>query len=220
MNNCNIVVLISGNGSNMRAITDAIEAGDIPAKLCAVISNRPDAKGLIKAAAAGISTDVIDHKQFSSRDAYDHSLMACIDQYQPDLLVLAGFMRILSDGFIDHYHDRILNIHPSLLPDFKGLNTHQRVLDAGCAQHGASVHFVDKELDSGTIVLQAVINVNNNDEADGLAQRVLAQEHIIYPMAVQWFAEGRLRSHGSHATLDNEILTEPLIWKDQQLYNT
>ena len=210
-------MLISGTGSNMQAIIDAVANGSIPANISAVISNRPDAKGLIKAAAAEIKCSVIDHKQFNSRDDYDLALMECIDKHKPDLLVLAGFMRILSNSFIDHYHDRILNIHPSLLPNFKGLNTHQRALDADHQHHGASVHFVNKELDSGAVVLQAVIDINKNDDAESLAQRVLIHEHIIYPMVVQWFAEGRLHYRDGKAILDNTILTEPLLWKDHQL---
>ena len=217
MTRCNIVVLISGNGSNLQAMIEAIESGQISARISAVISNRSDAKGLIKAASAGIECHVLDHRQFDSREDYDLALMQCIDRQTPDLLLLAGFMRILSDAFIQHYSDRILNIHPSLLPDFKGLNTHQRVIDAGCHQHGASVHFVNEELDSGTIVLQAVIDVDTSN-ADELATKVLQLEHIIYPLAVQWYAEGRLQCETGHVTLDNKPLASPVIWQEQTLH--
>lgn len=217
MDTCKIVVLISGTGSNLQAIIDAIPQQQIPASLVAVISNRPDAKGLIKAASAGIECTALDHQQFASREDFDQALIDCIDQYQPDLIVLAGYMRILTDDFIDHYAGRMLNIHPSLLPAFKGLNTHQRVLESGNQTHGASVHFVNKELDSGAIVIQAMINVRESDDAESLAGRVLKQEHVILPLAIKWFAQGRLKCIDDIANFDNQVMTRPALWKDQQL---
>jgi phosphoribosylglycinamide formyltransferase-1 len=184
-----IVILISGRGSNMEAIVRA----DIPcARIAAVISNRADAKGLAFAAAQGIATGVIDHKAFSSREAFDAALAGAIDAHRPDLVVLAGFMRVLTDGFVRHYGGRLFNIHPSLLPAFPGLHTHRRALEAGVRVHGATVHFVTPALDCGPVVIQAVVPVLPGDNEKSLAARVLAQEHRIYPQAVRWFAEGRL----------------------------
>ncbi len=197
-----IVVLISGNGSNLQAIIDAIRAG-LPARICAVISNKPQAYGLTRAREAAIPTEVIDHHEYNSRAAFDQALMARIDHYQPKLLVLAGFMRILTDEFVNHYHGRMINIHPSLLPRYQGLNTHQRVLDAGDQIHGVSVHFVTPELDSGPVILQAEIPVHADDDADALAERIHQQEHIIYPRVIRWFAEGRLRLQGDTVQIDD-----------------
>lgn len=188
----NIVILISGTGSNMAAIVKAAQRDawqeKFDARVAAVISNRPDAKGLAFAAGQGIPTAVLDHKTFASRDAFDAALSELIDRYdepaQPLLLVLAGFMRILTPGFVSHYEGRLLNIHPSLLPAFPGLHTHQRALDAGCKVAGATVHQVTAELDHGAILAQAVVPVLPGDTADTLAARVLTQEHLIYPQAV------------------------------------
>ena len=188
----NIVILISGTGSNMAAIVKAAQRDawqeKFDARVAAVISNRPDAKGLAFAAAQGIDSAVLDHKAFASRDAFDAALSELIDRYdepaQPLLLVLAGFMRILTPGFVSHYEGRLLNIHPSLLPAFPGLHTHQRALDAGCKVAGATVHQVTAELDHGAILTQAVVPVLPGDTADTLAARVLTQEHLIYPQAV------------------------------------
>lgn len=191
-----IVVLISGNGSNLQAIIDAIRAG-LPAEIRAVISNNPQAYGLNRAREAGIPAEVIDHHDYVSRTAFDQALMARIDHYQPKLVVLAGFMRILTDEFVTHYHGRMLNIHPSLLPRYQGLNTHQRVLDAGDKIHGVSVHFVSSELDGGPVILQAEIPVYEDDDTDTLVERIHKQEHIIYPRVIRWFAEGRLRLQGN-----------------------
>ncbi|VAX14093.1 Phosphoribosylglycinamide formyltransferase [hydrothermal vent metagenome] len=198
-----IVVLISGNGSNLQAIIDAIRAG-LPAEIRAVISNRPQAYGLNRAREAGIPAEVIDHHDYPSREAFDQALMARIDHYRPELVVLAGFMRILTDEFVKHYLGRMINIHPSLLPRYQGLNTHQRVLDAGDEIHGVSVHFVTPELDAGPVIRQAEIPVHINDDADTLAQRIHEQEHIIYPQVIRWFAEGRLRLQGNSVLLDDE----------------
>ncbi|MCY1296626.1 Phosphoribosylglycinamide formyltransferase [compost metagenome] len=203
---CNVVVLISGSGSNLQALIDDLRAGDTPARIQAVISNRADAYGLERARAAGIATAVLDHKAFDGREAFDAALVECIDTYRPDLVVLAGFMRILTPGFVRHYHGRLLNIHPSLLPRYKGLHTHQRALEAGDAEHGCSVHFVTEELDGGPLVVQAVIPVLADDTPDRLAQRVHQQEHRIYPLAVRWFAAGRLHLGEDGAMLDGQAL--------------
>jgi len=187
-----IVILISGRGSNMRTIVEACAAEGWPARVVAVISNRPDAAGLTFAAQHGIATAVVDHKACASRDAFDAALGAAIDTHGPDLIVLAGFMRILGADFVRHYEGRMLNIHPSLLPAFPGLHTHRRAIDAGCKVAGATVHFVTAALDHGPIVIQAVVPVLPGDDEDALAARVLAQEHVIYPRAVRWFVEHRL----------------------------
>jgi len=187
-----IVILISGRGSNMEALIRARDAGELPVTIAAVLSNRPDAKGLATAAAAGIATEVLDHKAYANREAFDAALAAAIDAYAPDLVVLAGFMRILTEGFVRHFEGRLLNIHPSLLPAFPGLDTHQRALDEGVRIHGCTVHFVTPALDHGPVVIQAAVPVLDGDDEATLSARVLAQEHRIYPQAVRWFAEGRL----------------------------
>lgn len=184
-----IVILVSGRGSNMEAIVRADLAG---ARISAVISNRADAKGLEFAAARGIATAVVDHKAFASREDFDAALAEAIDAHRPDLVVLAGFMRVLTDGFVRRYEGRLLNIHPSLLPAFPGLHTHRRALEAGVRVHGATVHFVTPALDCGPVVIQAVVPVFPDDDEDHLSARVLQQEHRIYPQAVSWFVEGRL----------------------------
>jgi phosphoribosylglycinamide formyltransferase-1 len=203
---CNVVVLISGSGSNLQALIDSSADDGNPARIAAVISNRADAYGLLRAQHAGIATAVLDHKQFDGREAFDAALIQAIDAHQPELVVLAGFMRILTPGFVQHYAGRLLNIHPSLLPRHKGLHTHQRALEAGDAEHGCSVHFVTEELDGGPLVVQAVLPVAADDTADSLAQRVHRQEHQIYPLAVRWFAEGRLRLGAQGAMLDGQPL--------------
>lgn len=180
-----LVILISGRGSNMRSIIEATEQGELEVDIAAVISNRPDAAGLEFAQQANIATDVIDHKQFDSRESFDAALAEAIDQYQPDFVILAGFMRILTAGFVEHYAGRLINIHPSLLPKFKGLHTHERAIEAGETEHGASVHFVTAELDDGPIILQARVPVLPDDDADSLAARVLEQEHLLYPAAIK-----------------------------------
>lgn len=202
-----VVVLISGSGSNLQALIDAQQKGDLPVEIVAVISNRPGVLGLTRAEIAGIPTLVLDHTQYSDRVTFDRELIRLIDSYEPDLLVLAGFMRILTEEFTGHYLGRMLNIHPSLLPKYQGLHTHQRVLEAGDLEHGVTVHFVTAELDGGPAAIQARINVLPNDDAAALAQRVQQQEHIIYPLAVKWFAEGRLRMQDGRALLDNELLS-------------
>ncbi|OEC44900.1 phosphoribosylglycinamide formyltransferase [Pseudomonas sp. 1D4] len=203
---CDVVVLISGSGSNLQALIDSTTSAGHPARIRAVISNRADAYGLERARQAGIETRVLDHREFDGREAFDQALAALIDSFSPQLVVLAGFMRILTPGFVRHYTGRLLNIHPSLLPRHKGLHTHQRALEAGDAEHGCSVHFVTEELDGGPLVVQAVIPVESGDSPDTLAQRVHAEEHRIYPLAVRWFAEGRLRLGENGALLDGQAL--------------
>ncbi|MBC9251750.1 phosphoribosylglycinamide formyltransferase [Pseudomonas alcaligenes] len=206
MADCNVVVLISGSGSNLQALIDSTASADSPACIRAVISNRADAYGLERAKQAGIATLVLDHKQFDGREAFDAALVEAIDGFDPQLVVLAGFMRILTGGFVRHYAGRLLNIHPSLLPKYKGLHTHQRALEAGDSEHGCSVHFVSEELDGGPLVVQAVVPVQSDDTPDSLAQRVHREEHRIYPLAMHWFAAGRLRLAEQGAMLDNQPL--------------
>ena len=191
-----IVILISGRGSNMQAIVRCCAEQAWPARVVAVIANRADALGLQFAAGQGIATALVDHKAFVARDAFDAELARTIDGHAPDLVLLAGFMRILGDEFVRRYAGRTLNIHPSLLPAFPGLHTHRRALQAGCKAVGATVHFVTPELDHGPIVLQSVVPVRAGDDEHTLAQRVLATEHVIYPLAVRWFVEGKLRIAG------------------------
>ncbi len=198
-----VVVLISGSGSNLQAIIDAAQ-GDLPVEIRAVISNRADAFGLERARPSGIPARVLSHQEYADRESYDEALMALIDSYQPQLVVLAGFMRILTVNFVRHYEGRLLNIHPSLLPRHRGLHTHQRAIEAGDKEHGATVHFVVPELDAGPLVLQAKVPVESDDTEERLAQRVLQQEHRIYPQAIRWFAEGRLRLIDGIAHLDGQ----------------
>jgi len=188
----NIVILISGRGSNMEALIAARDAGQLPVTIAAVISNRPDAKGLQTAEKAGIATGVVDHKAFAGREAFDAALAECIYTFAPDLVVLAGFMRILTEGFVTHYSGRLMNIHPSLLPSFPGLHTHQRAIDEGVRIHGCTVHFVTPALDHGPVIIQAAVPVLDGDDEDSLSARILRQEHQIYPQAVRWFAEDKL----------------------------
>lgn len=197
----NIVILISGRGSNMEAIVRAQQAEAWPARIAAVISNKPDAKGLAFAQANGIPTAVVPNKEFPTREAFDAALQETIDRFEPDLVVLAGFMRILTAPFVEHYAGRMLNIHPSLLPLFPGLHTHQQALDAGVEEHGATVHFVTAELDHGPAVIQARIPVLPGDTEDSLAERLLAEEHVIYPQAVRLFIEDRLSIEGGEVRI-------------------
>ncbi len=205
----NIVILISGRGSNMRSIVQCCAAERWPARVAAVVANRADAQGLAFAREHGIATAVVDHRAFASRERFDAELARVVDGFAPDLLLLAGFMRILGAGFVRHFEGRMLNIHPSLLPLFPGLHTHQRALDAGCKLAGATVHFVTPELDHGPIVMQSVVPVLAGDDAAALAQRVLATEHIIYPRAVRWWVQGQLRiEHGvvTHRGGESQLL--------------
>jgi len=192
VNTPSIVILISGRGSNMISIVDAIRSGDLPVTVAAVISNRPDAAGLTFAQQAGIPTAVINHKDFDSRENFDQSLASKIDEYTPNLVVLAGFMRILTTEFVEHFAGKLVNIHPALLPKFKGLNTHQRAIDAGEKEHGASVHIVTPELDDGPVVMQARVPVLADDTEKSLAARVLEQEHKLYPAAINQLLNGSI----------------------------
>ncbi|MCF7981619.1 MAG: phosphoribosylglycinamide formyltransferase [Pseudomonadales bacterium] len=202
-----LVVLISGGGSNLQSIINACENGQIPATIKAVISNKNDAFGLERAKKASIPALVLKHQDFTSRESFDLALAALIDQYQPDLLVLAGFMRILSPSFVERYLGRLINIHPSLLPLYPGLNTHQRALDADDKFHGASVHFVTPELDAGPVIIQGIIPVADNDNIQSLADKVLTKvEHLIYPQAITWIATQRITLNDRIVYLDNEPL--------------
>ena len=208
---CRTAVLISGSGTNLQAFIDRVSAGQSPLELSVVFSNRPGAYGLERARSAGIDTACVEHGEFSSREAFDRSVAAKLDEWQPGLLILAGFMRILSPWFVDHYEGRILNIHPALLPLYPGLDTHERVLAAGDERHGSTVHFVSAELDGGPRILQGRIMVRPTTDPGELMQRVQAVEHQIYPEAAGWFADGRLEYRDGAAWLDGAQLTEPEI---------
>jgi len=195
-----IVILISGRGSNMEALLEA----RLPARIAAVISNNPQARGLGTAQSRGIATAVVDHRAFPDRTAFDAALAAEIDRHRPDLVVLAGFMRILTEPFIARYRGRLINIHPSLLPTFTGLHTHRRALAAGARVHGCTVHFVAPEVDSGPIIAQAAVPVLPGDTEEQLAARVLAEEHRIYPQAVRWFIEGKVKLEDGQVRIDDE----------------
>jgi phosphoribosylglycinamide formyltransferase-1 len=199
-----VVVLISGRGSNLQAIIDDASAAGCPFELCAVISNRPRAAGLERARRANISTRIVDHQSHTRRERFDAALAESIDAFRPGLVVLAGFMRVLTSDFVDHYDGRLINIHPSLLPEFPGLDTHQRAITSGAREHGASVHFVSSALDSGPLIVQARVPLLATDDAGTLAARVLEQEHRILPRAIRWFAEGRLEIRDQRVMLDGE----------------
>jgi len=206
-----VVVLVSGRGSNLRAIDARIAAGELPARILAVLSDREDAAALAWAAERGLATGAVPQRQYADRAAFDAALGNVIAGYAPALVVLAGFMRILSSPLVERFAGRMLNIHPSLLPKYPGLHTHRRVLEAGDAEHGASVHFVTTELDGGPVVLQARVPVLPGDDEAMLAQRVLVQEHRIYPLAIRWFAEGRLCVDGGVVRFDGRPLAAPLL---------
>ncbi|WP_167386727.1 phosphoribosylglycinamide formyltransferase [Aeromonas cavernicola] len=200
-----ILVLISGSGSNLQAILDHF-SGKIAAEVVGVISNKADAYGLVRAREAGVATSILAQQQFASREEYDAALLALMREYQPDLVVLAGFMRILSGDLVRHFAGRMINIHPSLLPKYQGLHTHQRAIDAGDEEHGASVHFVTEELDGGPVILQACVPIFAGDTAEEVAARVQVQEHSIYPLVVQWFCDGRLQMQQASVLLDGKPL--------------
>ncbi len=206
-----IVVLISGGGSNLQSIIDNIESGEINAEISAVISNKADVLGLDRAEKAGIDNHVLDHTVFTSRESFDDSLAQIIESYEPDLIVLAGFMRILSDAFVDKFKGKLINIHPALLPKYKGLNTHQRALESNDSEHGASVHFVIPELDAGTVIIQGIVPIKENDTAETLQQRVHKIEHIIYPKAVKYLAEDGLLLKNGTLHYKGEILNQPFM---------
>ncbi|MGE0113314.1 MAG: phosphoribosylglycinamide formyltransferase [Steroidobacteraceae bacterium] len=205
-----VVILISGTGSNMQRLAELAQAGELPVTIKAVISDRAEARGLITAAKMGLTTAVLNPKQFADRAQFDAALAKLVDSHGPRLVILAGFMRILGQQFIARFADRMLNIHPSLLPKHRGLHTHQRTLDAGDREHGASVHFVTAELDGGPVVMQARVPVLADDTVETLAKRVLQQEHRIFPEAIRLFADGRLKSLQGHAWLDGQELKQPM----------
>jgi phosphoribosylglycinamide formyltransferase-1 len=205
-----IVVLISGTGSNLRAIAARVADGTLPVEIRAVVSDQPDAKGLAWAAAQGIATVALPPRNYPDRAAFDRALADTVAGFGPGLVVLAGFMRILGDEFVDRFAGRLVNIHPSLLPKYRGLHTHRRALEAGDREHGASVHFVTRELDGGPVVLQVRVPVRDDDEST-LAAKVLAEEHVIYPECIGWFAAGRLRMHDGAAYLDGQRLDSPVV---------
>ena len=192
----------------MQAIIDQVLSGDLPVTIAAVISNRPDAPGLALASKHGINTRVVNHEDYPDKQGFETALSDCINEYQPELIVLAGFMRVLSSDFVGKYKNRMINIHPSLLPRYPGLNTHQRVITAGAREHGASVHFVTADIDSGPIIIQRTVPVDSGDTPETLASRVLAQEHQIYPLAIKWFAESRLQIQAGSVLLDGEIQSQ------------
>lgn len=201
-----IIVLVSGNGSNLQAIINACQNNLINGKIVAVISNKPDVYSLMRAKQANIPSHVINHKEFATREAFDHQLQLQIEQYQPDLIVLAGYMRILTPHFVQHYSGKMLNIHPSLLPKYPGLNTHRRAMEAGDKEHGTTVHFVTDELDGGPIILQAKVPIFDNDEEQDIVERVLTQEHQIYPLVIKWFCDDRLTMINGRAYLDQTMI--------------
>lgn len=207
------VVLISGNGSNLQALIDTAAKPGCTFEIAAVIANRDDAFGLQRAQRADIPRHCISHRAFPDREAFDRAMIETIDRYQPGLIVLAGFMRILTPEFIRHYRGRMLNIHPSLLPKYRGLHTHQRALEASDICHGLSIHFVTEELDSGPVVLQAELNIEPGDTPDALAARVQRLEHIYYPRVVHWYATRRLRMVDDQAVFDGQLLEEPLYYR-------
>lgn len=203
----NIVVLISGSGSNLQSIIDTCQRHEIDGQIVAVISNKSDAYGLVRAQEAGIPALCVSSKAFTDRQAYDAALLDAIEQYQPDLVVLAGFMRILTPDFVKHFTGKMLNIHPSLLPKYPGLHTHRRALENGDSEHGTSVHFVTEELDGGPIILQGYVPILPQDTEDDLVERVKLQEHLIYPQVIAWFVSGRLIMQDGKALLDGQPLS-------------
>lgn len=202
-----IVVLVSGNGSNLQAIIDACQSNQINGKVVAVISNQPNVYSLIRAKQANIPSHVINHKAFISREEFDDKVQQQIDCYQPDLIVLAGYMRILTTDFVQHYAGKMLNIHPSLLPKYPGLHTHRRAIEAGDKEHGTTVHFVTEDLDGGPIILQAKVPIFDNDTEQDVTERVLTQEHRIYPLVVKCFCDNRLNMQDGKAYLDGKLIS-------------
>ncbi len=204
-----LVVLISGNGSNLQAIIDRIEQKRLDARIAAVISNRPDARGLERARRHGIEAVALDHKLFDSREAFDRKLRQTIEHYRPDLVVLAGYMRILSPELIHAFEGRMLNIHPSLLPKYPGLHTHRRALESGDREHGASIHVVTPELDAGPVLLQGRFPIEQDDDIESLQQKTHRLEHRMYPQVLQWIAEGRLQPDAQQPLFDGQPLRQP-----------
>ncbi len=212
MKKTRVVVLISGAGSNLQTLIDQSIDGTLPVDIVGVISNNPTAKGLLRAKNANIPQQVINHRNFANKADYEKQLQKNIDEYQPDLVVLAGFMRILGANFVNHYLGRMLNIHPSLLPKYRGLNTHQRALNDGETQHGASVHFVTPELDGGPVIIQSQVSIKTSDSAESLSKRVQVLEHIIYPIAISWFALGRIQLCNGELLYDENKLEQPILF--------
>jgi phosphoribosylglycinamide formyltransferase-1 len=210
-----LVVLISGNGSNLQAIIDRIEDGELDARIAAVISNRPEARGLERARRHGIEAVAMDHHRFDSREAFDRQLRQTIGRYRPDLIVLAGYMRILSPELIEAFRGRMLNIHPSLLPKYPGLHTHQRALDAGDSEHGVSIHVVTPELDAGPVLMQGRLPIEPGDTAETLQHKLHALEHRMYPQVLQWIAEGRMQPDATTPSFDGKPLEKPLEYATQ-----
>lgn len=208
---CKTAILISGSGTNLQAFIDSAASGGLGLDLSVVLSNRPDAYGLVRARNAGIPTACIEHRHYEDRESFDRAVSAKLDEWQPGLLVLAGFMRILSAGFVEHYAGRILNIHPALLPAYPGLNTHQRVLDAGDEWHGSTVHFVTEKLDSGPRILQGRLPVVTGESSEQLATRVQAIEHQIYPVAAGWVGDGRVEFRDGRTWIDGAIADVPIV---------
>jgi phosphoribosylglycinamide formyltransferase-1 len=208
---CKTAILISGSGTNLQAFIDTVARGTLNLELSVVLSNKPDAYGLVRASDAGIPTVSIEHGHYSDRDTFDRAVASKLDEWQPDLLVLAGFMRILSAGFVQRYTGKILNIHPALLPAYPGLNTHQRALDAGDEWHGSTVHFVTEKLDGGPRILQGRLPVVAGESAEQLAARVQAVEHQIYPEAAGWVGEGRVEFRNGNTWIDGAVADEPVV---------
>ena len=208
---CRTAILISGSGTNLQAFIDAVAAGDLDLDLCVVFSNKPDAFGLERATKAGIPTACIEHCDFPDRESFDRAVIAELDRFNPELLILAGFMRILSPAFVEHYEGRILNIHPALLPKYPGLNTHQRALDAGDEWHGSTVHFVTAELDAGPRILQGRLRIDPSETADALQTRVQAIEHQIYPEAAGLVGSGRVLFRDGTSLIDGVLASEPVL---------
>ncbi|TGN41942.1 phosphoribosylglycinamide formyltransferase [Marinobacter confluentis] len=210
-----ILILASGAGTNVQALIDASKERDFPGKIVAVGCNRPNAFALERAAQANIEHFTVDHTRFGSREEFDGMLMAEIRRRNPDLILLAGFMRILTTDFVRALRGTLLNVHPSLLPKYTGLNTHQRALDAGDAEHGTSIHFVTEELDGGPVIAQAQVNVSKDDTAETLAEKVQAKEHLLYPIVMRWFCEGRIQLGTDYVMFDGQPLNQPLVLPDE-----
>ena len=212
-----LAILISGRGSNMQSIVNACKNAQINADICCVLSNKSSALGLKFAESNGIATRTVSHRDYPEREIFDRALIETLTPYSPDYIILAGFMRILTPVFIDHFENRILNIHPSLLPKYPGLHTHDRALQAGDSEHGASVHFVTAELDSGPVIIQGTVDIKTGDTPDSLATRVLGAEHVIYPQAVEWLADGLVSTDGKQCFYKGSALIKPASWYNSAL---
>lgn len=212
-----ILILASGSGTNLQALIDASRERGFPGQIVAVGCNRPNAFALERAAQAHLETFVVDHTKYGSREEFDGALMAEIRRHNPDLVLLAGFMRILTTDFVRALRGTMLNIHPSLLPRYTGLNTHQRALDAGDKVHGVSVHFVTEELDGGPVIAQAEVTIDPDDTADSLAEKVQQKEHLLYPIVVRWFCEGRIQLGSDYVLFDGELLRQPMRLPDDRV---